>query len=200
LRGGDEQAFRLLVTLHQTALLRTAERFVGDIEAAREVVQETWMGFLSSLERFEGRSSVKTWLFRILVNKAKTRRLRDRRTVPFSRLVHAESAGDATMHADCFTGPDDPAGAGHWRQGPAPWRESPESLVMNGETMRIVKEAIELLPEAQGMVMFLRDIQGLTADEVCRALGVTPGNQRVLLHRARTRTRAAISRIFGNAI
>lgn len=158
------------------------------------------MGFLQSLDRFEGRSSVKTWLFRILANKAKTRRVRERRCVPFSQLVSTECAGDEPVDPAWFTGPDDPAGAGHWTQGPAPWKQCPETLVMDGETMRIVRAAIEALPRAQGLVMFLRDIHGLSADEVCEILNVTPVHQRVLLHRARTKARAAISRILGNAI
>jgi RNA polymerase sigma-70 factor (ECF subfamily) len=146
---------------------------------AEEVVQETWLAVIRGLDRFEGRSSLKTWIFRILSNIASTRGLRERRTTPFCSL-----AGDG---ADQFE-PN-----GHWRVAPTPW-EAPADAAVSAEIRELVWAAIEALPASQRAVVALRDVEGWSAADTCAALGLSDGNMRVLLHRARTRLRAALDR------
>ena len=194
LRRGDEAAFvRLVETLHGS-MLRLAIVHVGDRAVAEEVVQEAWLGVLQQLDRFEGRSSLKTWVLRIVSNRAKTRAVRERRTVPFSALAGGDlEADEPAVEPDRFL----PAGhrwAGHWASPPASWREVPEELLLSRETMAEVERAVATLPAAQRAVLVLRDVEGLTAAEACQLLGLTEGNQRVLLHRGRSKVRATLER------
>jgi RNA polymerase sigma-70 factor, ECF subfamily len=189
LRAGDEAAFVQAVDTYGASLMRVAALYVRDRAVVQEVVQETWLGVLRGIDRFEGRSSFKTWLFRILTNTAKTRGVREGRTVPFAALSAADD-DEPSVSADQFLGPDT-AWPGHWAIGPAPW-ETPLDVLLTGETRELLREAIEQLPEAQRRVVALRDVEGWSADEVCSALEISEANQRVLLHRGRTRLRAAI--------
>jgi RNA polymerase sigma-70 factor (ECF subfamily) len=194
LRRGDEAAFaRLVETLHGS-MLRLAMVHVGDRAVAEEVVQEAWLGVLQQLDRFEGRSSLKTWVLRIVSNRAKTRAVRERRTVPFSALAGGDlEAEEPAVDPDRFL----PAGhrwAGHWASPPASWREVPEELLLSRETMAEVERAVATLPAAQRTVLVLRDVEGLSAAEACQLLGLTEGNQRVLLHRGRSKVRATLER------
>ena len=199
LRRGDEAAFvRLVETLHGS-MLRLAMLHVGDRAVAEEVVQEAWLGVLPLLDRFEGRSSLKTWVLRIVSNRAKTRAVRERRTVPFSALAGGNlEADEPAVEPDRFL----PAGhrwAGHWASPPASWREVPEELLLSQETMAEVERAVATLPAAQRAVLVLRDVEGLSAAEACQLLGLTEGNQRVLLHRARSKVRATLERYLDAA-
>lgn len=191
LRAGDEAAFVTLVRRHQAALLRLARTFVRDRAVAEEVVQETWLAVLNGIERFEGRASLKTWIFQILANRARTRAVRERRSAPFSSLAGPDDDDDAVLDAERFR-PGDHRWAGHWAAAPADWSTLPEERVLGRETLACVREAIAGLPPRQAHVLVLRDVEGWDAGEVCAALGLTDGNQRILLHRARGRVRAAL--------
>jgi RNA polymerase sigma-70 factor, ECF subfamily len=194
LRRGEEAAFTRLVTSLHGSMLRVAMIHLGDRSAAEEVVQEAWVGVLRQLDRFEGRSSLKTWILRIVSNQAKTRALRERRSVPFSALAApGRDADEPAVAPDRFL----PAGhrwAGHWASPPRSWREIPEDLLLSREAMGEIRGAIDRLPAAQRQVLVLRDVDGLTAPEACQLLGLSEGNQRVLLHRARAKVRAALER------
>jgi RNA polymerase sigma-70 factor (ECF subfamily) len=189
-RGGDEEAFALLVRRYSPMLLRLARMYVPTDALAEDVVQETWVAVVRGLERFEGRSSFKTWLFRILVNRAKTRGVREHRSIPFA------SVGSATSDEDGDEGPTvDPArftSEGAWTSAPADWHDDPEAALDSAEALRIAREAIAELPERQKIVITLRDLEGLSSDEVRNVLDLTETNQRVLLHRARTKVRKAL--------
>jgi RNA polymerase sigma-70 factor, ECF subfamily len=189
LREGDESAFAELIDAYGATMLRVAQMFVRDRATAEEVVQETWLAVLNGIDRFEERSSLKTWLFRILTNRAKTRGQRDGRQVPFSALA---GAGDdePSVDPDRFFGPDS-AEPGAWAAPPRAW---PQDRVLAKETLGVIQMAIEELPEAQREVIRLRDVEGWTPMEVADALEITDGNQRVLLHRARSKVRAALER------
>ncbi|MCG8467271.1 MAG: sigma-70 family RNA polymerase sigma factor [Gemmatimonadetes bacterium] len=199
LRGGEEEAFATLVDRYQTALIRVATKYVRDPVAAADVAQETWIGFIDSLDRFEGRCSLQTWLFRILFNKAQSRVQRDRRIVPFSTLVSDEtSASFSAVDPTRFTTGGDAAADGHWLSAPPSWKTDPSEILEQKDAVELVERAIGELPEAQGTVMILRDVEGWSSEEVCNALEITPTNQRVLLHRARTRVRRALSERYGD--
>jgi RNA polymerase sigma-70 factor (ECF subfamily) len=189
LRGGDEQAFAHLVSRHHAAMLRVARNYVACAAIAEEVVQETWLGVLRGLDRFEGRSSLKTWIFRILTNTAKTRAQREGRTVPFSSLQSPGTVPEPAVDADRFRPDDHPRWPGHWDSPP---EALPEERLVAAETRAHLDAAIAALPASQRAVITLRDVQGWTSEEVCNALGVTETNQRVLLHRARSKVRAAL--------
>jgi len=189
LRRGDETAFVALVALYGVPLLRLARTFVRDGAVAEEVVQETWLAVLNGIDGFEGRSSLKTWIFQILSNRAKTRAVRERRSAPFSALA-ADDDG-AAVDADRFRG-EGHRWVGHWAAAPADWRHLPEDRLLSKETLARVREAIETLPPRQADVLVLRDVEGWAPDEVCDALGISDGNQRILLHRARSKVRAAL--------
>jgi RNA polymerase sigma-70 factor, ECF subfamily len=193
LRSGDERAFEALVARYYPTMLAVALQHVRTRAVAEEVVQEAWLGVLKGLDRFEGRSSLKTWILRILVNTAKTRGVREARTVPYSSL--APEGEEPAVEPDRFRGPDDPF-PGHWRAYPGDWHQLPDEALTQGETLKVVLGAIEALPAAQRTVIALRDIQGCEAEEVCALLDVSEGNQRVLLHRARSKVRAALERHF----
>ncbi len=190
LRRGEESAFVQLLERYQGAMLRLARLYVGDWTTAEEVVQETWLGALRGLDRFEGRSSLKTWLFTILTNRAKTRAVRDGRTIPFSVLEETESPEPA-VDPERFHPLDHPA-AGHWVSLPQPWRELPETRLLADETRERLQAAIEALPPMQRTVLTLRDVEGWSPEEVCNTLAISETNQRVLLHRARAKVRSAL--------
>jgi RNA polymerase sigma-70 factor (ECF subfamily) len=184
LKAGDETAFVDLVHAHHAVLLRVAMTYVSSRAVAEEVVQETWLGVLKGLARFEGRSSLKTWIFKIAANIARTRAVREGRCLPFSSLPGSDD--EPSVDPDRFF-------PGHWARGPASW-EIPEGRLLSGETRNVILAAIEQLPTAQRLVVTLRDVEGWSADETCQALDVSDGNQRVLLHRARSKLRAALER------
>ena len=191
LRRGDETAFVELVRRHGAALLRLARTFVRDRAVAEEVVQETWLAVLDGIDRFEGRSSLKTWIFQILSNRAKTRAVRERRSAPFSSLAAADEDDESAVDADRFR-PEGHRWVGHWAAAPADWSALPEERLLGGETLEHVHAAIETLPPRQAEVLVLRDVEGWSPDEVCAALQISDGNQRILLHRARSKVRAAL--------
>jgi RNA polymerase sigma-70 factor, ECF subfamily len=191
LRRGDEEAFTRLVECYSPSLLRVAITFVPSRAVAEEVVQETWVGVLDGVGRFEGRSLFKTWLFQILVNRAKSRGVRERRYVPFASTTSegSEGGGEEAVEASRFHAD------GHWRQPPRQWdRHTPERLLLGREALEQIERAIGALPDQQRQVITLRDVEGLEAGEVCNMLEISETNQRVLLHRARARVRQALER------
>lgn len=194
LRAGDERAFEELIERNHGTMLAVARTYVKTQAVAEEVVQEAWLGVLKGLDRFEGRSSLKTWALRILVNTAITRGVREARSVPFSSLA-PEGDDEPAVDRDRFGQPGGPF-PGHWTSAPGAWNQLPEETLLGHETLGVVKAAIAGLPEAQQRVISLRDIEGWDAEEVCDALELSPGNQRVLLHRARSRVRSALERHF----
>ena len=187
LRRGDERAFTALVDAYTSSLLHVAQGFVRTHAVAEEVVQETWLAVLSGIDRFEGRSSLRTWIFRILTNKAKTRGEREARSVPFSTLEGDE--GEPVVPEDRFR-PAEDRWAGHWASPPRP--VPPEARLLSAELRGRLEDALAALPPAQRIVVSLRDVEGWDAAEVCEALGLSEGNQRVLLHRGRSKLRAAL--------
>lgn len=188
-RGGDEEAFALLVGRYSPMLLRLARMYVPTDALAEDVVQETWVAVVRGLERFEGRSSFKTWLFRILVNRAKTRGVREHRSIPFASVG---SAGDEDGDEGPTVDPARFSSEGAWTSAPADWHDDPEAALDSAEALRIARAAIDELPERQKIVITLRDLEGLSSDEVRNVLDLTETNQRVLLHRARTKVRKAL--------
>jgi RNA polymerase sigma-70 factor (ECF subfamily) len=176
-------------------MLRVALTYVPSRAVAEEVVQEAWLAALRGIDDFEGRSSLKTWLFRILTNLAIKGGGRERRSAPFSALSAADRDGPV-VDPDRFLPADHDRWPGHWALAPAPW-PTPEEGLLSAEARAVVAAAIAELPEAQRTVISLRDVEGWGADEVCAALEISAGNQRVLLHRARTTVRAAIERYYG---
>jgi RNA polymerase sigma-70 factor (ECF subfamily) len=192
LKRGDESVFADLVDAYSPGLMRMAQMFVRDRAVAEEVVQETWLGVLRGIDRFEGRSSLKTWIFRILMNTAKTRGQRESRSVPFSAAVGDD---EPSVDPDRFLGPDHRFPGG-WMMGPSEW-QTPEQELLEGETLEAILHAIDQLPDAQRAVITMRDVEGFPPEEVSEALGITDGNQRVLLHRARSKVRGAIEEHLG---
>lgn len=195
LRAGDEMAFRELVTCHDRPMRRIALSYVRTPSVADEVVQETWLAIIQGLGRFEGRSSLKTWMFRILVNRAQSRGVREQRTMPFSSLSVDDDEDGPTVDPDRFL-PAGHAAAGYWSVTPSRFFELPEDRMLAEETSALVAAAIEKLPDRQRRVITLRDIEGWDADEVCQGLGLSAANQRVLLHRARAAVRAGLEEYF----
>lgn len=193
LRAGDERAFEGLVERYHGTMLAVARTYVKTRASAEEVVQDAWLGVLNGLDRFEGRSSLKTWIMRIVVKTALTRGAREARSLPFSSL--APEGAEPAVSPERFRGADD-GFPGHWNRYPRDWQSFPEDVVLGRETLGIVLDAIDRLPEGQRLVITLRDVQGWTSDEVCTALELSSGNQRVLLHRARSRVRAALEGHF----
>jgi RNA polymerase sigma-70 factor (ECF subfamily) len=200
LRRGDERAFETLLDRYHQALLRHAMLYVRDPDAAEEVVQDTWLGLLRGPERLEERASLKTWLFHILANRARTRAAREEPSVPFSALA-ADAVGpdEPAVDPERFLPADHPRAPGHWTSPPRDWRDSPESWLLSRETCACLKAAIDQLLPSQRSVVTLRDVEGWTAGEVCGHLGLTETHQRVLLHRARSRVRRAMERYFSKA-
>ncbi len=192
LRDGDEAAFRDLVRRFSPSMLRVAMMYVSSRAVAEEVVQEAWLGVIAGIDRFEGRSSLRTWIFRILTNTAKTRGQREGRSVPFSSLAGPDEGDDEpAVPADRFLGPDH-RWAGHWASSPRNPRDVPEAELLGTEARERIAAAIDALPENQRTVITLRDVDGFDADEASEILGISDGNQRVLLHRARAKVRAAL--------
>jgi RNA polymerase sigma-70 factor, ECF subfamily len=193
LRAGDEASFSLLIERYHAPLLRLAQMYVQNRAAAEEAVQETWLGVIQGLDRFEGRSSLKTWIFRILTNRAKTKGEREGRTIPFSAAFSADAdPGEAAVDPSRFHPAEHERWPGHWTARPANWDEMPEDRLLARETHSRILAAVEALPPSQREVITLRDIDGWTSDEVCNVLGITETNQRVLLHRARSKVRRAL--------
>src|SRR5436309_8724151 len=184
LRRGEEPAFATLIADHSPMLVRVARMYVATDAVAEEVAQETWLGVLNGIDRFEGRSSLKTWIFRILVNRAKTRGERESRSVPFSSLERED--GEPAVDPDRF-GAD-----GAWSSPPRSWEGEPEARLLAGEARSVIDAEIAKLPPVQGQVITLRDLEGFDAAEVRDLLDLTDGNQRVILHRARSRVRRAL--------
>jgi RNA polymerase sigma-70 factor (ECF subfamily) len=189
LRARDAAAYRALVGAHQGALIRLAQTYVPSRAVAEEVVQDTWIAVVRGIDRFEGRSSLKTWIFRILANQARTRGERERRTVPVSSLGAELGDDEPAVSVERFMGP---AGRGMWAQPVERWSEQPELSALSGETLAFVETTMQSLPEHQRRVLELRDIEGWTSREVCELLDLSEVNQRVLLHRARSKVRASL--------
>jgi RNA polymerase sigma-70 factor (ECF subfamily) len=186
----DEDAFARLVDELSPGMLRLARLYVSTDAAAEDVVQEAWLGVLKGVDGFEGRSTLKTWIFRILVNTAKTRGARDSRSVPFSSLHDsADARGEPALDADRFLPEDHDRYPRHWAIGPTPW---PERATETAESLALLRATVDALPPAQREVITLRDIVGCTAEETCNALDLSETNQRVLLHRARAKVRSAL--------
>jgi RNA polymerase sigma-70 factor, ECF subfamily len=190
LRAGDERAFIILVRRHHAAMLRVACSFVPNVAVAEEVVQDTWVGVLRGIGGFEGRSSFRTWLFRILVNRARTAGARERRTIAVGDSA-AVGESEAAVAASRFDGD------GGWLAPPERWVEEAEDRLEAGKLADFIRTAVEGLPDRQRQVVTLRDIEGLTGEEVCGVLEISESNQRVLLHRGRSRLRQAIETGFG---
>jgi len=188
LKTGDEQTFEALARHHSPAMLRLAMAYVRDRETAEDVVQETWITFLRTLDRFQGRSSLRTWLFGILTNVARARRRRDSRLVTFTSLLGLDGADSRrpTVERARFTRD------GTWRTPPPSWAELPEQVLESRETLAEVQSAIDGLPPKLREVIVLRDVVGWEADEVCDLLRISAGNQRIRLHRARAAVRQVL--------
>jgi len=193
LRRGEEAAFVELIDRHGASLARLARTFIRDRAVAEEVVQETWLAVLNGIDRFEGRSSLKAWIFQILSNRARTRAVREGRSAPFSAFGGDGADNEAAVDADRFHG-EEHRWLGHWAAAPSDFSQLPEERLLGQETLALVYDAIRMLPQRQADVIVLRDVEGWQPDEVCAALGITDGNQRILLHRARSKVRAALER------
>ena len=184
LRAGDEAAFVALVEQYHTSMVRLASTFVPNRAVAEEVVQDAWLGVLRGLDAFEGRASLRTWLFRILVNRARSTGVREHRSIP-------------TPMDDPAVDPSRFASDGHWVEPPVPWTEEVENRLAAVDTVDRIRSLVEELPALQRQVITLRDMEGLSAGEVCELLQISEGNQRVLLHRARARIRRILARELG---
>ncbi|MDP9343251.1 MAG: sigma-70 family RNA polymerase sigma factor [Actinomycetota bacterium] len=197
LRGGDEAAFAALVDRHGGSMLRVAMTWVSTRAVAEEVVQETWLGVLNGLDRFEGRSSLKTWIFRILSNTAKKRAVREGRSIPVSSFLEpGDERDEPTVDPRRFAGPE-ARYPGGWTLPPRSWDRVPEDQLLSAETLARVRVAIDSLPPVQRQVIAMRDVEGLSSAEVCNVLELSETNQRVILHRARGRVRRALERYLG---
>ena len=198
LRDGDEAAFAELVDRWSPAMLRIARAYVATAQSAEDAVQDAWLGVLRGLSRFEGRSSLRTWVFTILVNQARTRGAREARTVPIADLGRDDGMGP-TVDPDRFQGPSDPHPGG-WKPGarPAGWEGQPEGRALAGEALQLLASALTTLPPRQRTVVTLRDMQGLTPEEACAVLGITAANQRVLLHRGRAALRRVLEDYYSS--
>jgi RNA polymerase sigma-70 factor (ECF subfamily) len=190
LRAGDEAAMSQLVDRWSPSMLRVARSFVDSPQSAEDVVQDAWLGMLSGLAAFEGRSSLRTWTFSILVNRARTRGAREARTLPRSPLA----TGDEPAADDLLAGPGgEPVRTWSSIDAQSRWDTAPESVVLSKETLFQLDRALSALPSRQRQVVTMRDVCGMSAEEVCAALDITPANQRVLLHRARAILRTALA-------
>jgi RNA polymerase sigma-70 factor (ECF subfamily) len=189
LRAGDEATFLAIVEKNHWAMIRVAMGYVASEGVAEEVVQDAWVGILQGLGKFEGRCPLRAWMFRILTNRAKMRGGQEARSVPFSALESESSEGEQ-WPVETFRSPDDPRGPGHWARDPERWTDE---RLADAEALFRIRAEIEKLPPNQRQVMTLRDIEDWDSAEVCEALGISEANQRVLLHRARTRVRRALA-------
>jgi RNA polymerase sigma-70 factor, ECF subfamily len=193
LRAGDEAAFVTLVQRYNAGMIRLARIYVKDGSVAEEVAQEAWLGVLRGLEGFRARSSLKTWIFRIVLNCARSRAVREQRSIPFSAASEAMSEGaEPAVDSSRFRGPDDPYYGG-WMSFPPSWGQAPEQRVLSREVRQLIAAAVDQLPPAQREVVVMRDVQGWTSEEVCQLLHVSESNQRVLLHRGRSKLRCALA-------
>ena len=193
LRQGDDAAFVALVERYHNSLVRLASSFLDDRAAAEDVAQETWLAVLRGVNRFAGRSSLKTWIFRILMNRARTRASREARSVPCSSLGDpSDGSPEPAVDLGRFFPPDHPQWPGGWAAPPASWSDIPEERFLAEETQVRVRAAIDALPASQRLVITLRDVEGLDAEDVQRVLGIGEVNQRVMLHRARSKVRRAL--------
>ena len=199
LSRGDADAFAALVDRHSLAMIRVAMAYVPSRAAAEEVVQETWIAVMRGIDRFEGRSSLKTWIFRILTNVAMRSGARERRSVPFSALARAEDTGEPSVDPDRFLPADHELFPGHWAIMPTRW-PTPEDGLLAAEIREVIATAIAELPPAQRTVIALRDVEGWSSEEVREALEISAGNQRILLHRARSRVRSAVESYYGAVV
>lgn len=198
LRQGDGDAFGRLVDQYHTRLRRVARLYVSNRAVADEVVQDTWEGVIQGIWAFEGRSSLRTWIFRILINHAKTRAVREGRTVPFGGVAADDVGGpEAAVSPEHFRLEDRPTEGGHWTSLSRDIETSPEGRLLSREAGERLQQAIDALPPNQRIVLTLRDIEGCSTEEVCNALGIRETNGRVLLHRARARVRAALEPYLG---
>lgn len=193
LRAGDERAFAGLVDRYSPSMLAVARTHVASHEIAEDVVQDTWLALLKGLDGFEGRASLRTWLFRVLVNIAKTRGVREKRSTPVDLSERGPSVSPDRFQPADAEWPD------HWVRFPMPWRDTPEHSLLSGEALDLVRRELARLPEQQRVVVSLRDVDGYDADEVCALLDLTAANQRVLLHRGRARIREALAGYFVGA-
>jgi RNA polymerase sigma-70 factor, ECF subfamily len=193
--AGDDRAFSELVGRYSGQLLRVAQMYVSSRAVAEEVVQETWLGVMKGAERFEGRSSVKTWLFRILANIARTRGRKEARSIPFSSAAGPEDADEPLLDPSRFQSAQGQR-PNWWAAPPSAW-PTPEDSLLQGEALKVILSEIEKLPDSQREVVTLRDVEGWSSKEVRNALEITDTNQRVLLHRGRTKLRAALEAYFG---
>ncbi|MFI6600582.1 RNA polymerase sigma factor [Nonomuraea sp. NPDC050536] len=182
LRAGDEEMFAALLDTWSGGMLRVARSHVSTDHSAEEVVQDTWLAVIGGIDRFEGRSSVKTWVYRILVNTAKKRGVRESRTLPWSAFEHDGNDLGSLQ-------------AGDWKEVPAAW-PTPEGEALASEVRGLIAEALTRLPPRQRIVIILRDVEGCSSDEVCEILEISPANQRVLLHRARVFVRGWLADYF----
>lgn len=196
LRRGEESAFAEIVTGWSPMMLRIARGHVSTDASCEEVVQDTWAAVVRGLHRFEGRSSLRTWVFRILVNLAKTRGVRESRSVPMSSYLATDDS-EPTVDPDRFRRPDDEYPR-HWTTAgqPVQWVSGPEQSAVDAETRRLLGQALADLPERQRTVVTLRDVHGMSGPEVCPLLGISAANQRVLLHRGRARLRAVLEQYY----
>jgi RNA polymerase sigma-70 factor (ECF subfamily) len=197
LRVGDETAFMMLVERYQPAMLRIARMYVSTHAVAEDVVQDAWVGVLKGLDGFEGRSSLRTWIFRILVNTAKTRGQREARSLPFSSVWAADPEGEPSVDPDRFLPLSHPSSSGAWAEPPVEWESTPEERLLSKEALTEVSRAIEALPPNQREVIRLRDVLGWPSSDIRNALDISETNQRVLLHRARANVRRALESYLG---
>jgi len=196
LREGNEDAFVTLMERYHAPMLRLASMYVSK-GMAEEVVQDAWLGVLKGIHRFEARSSLKTWIFRILMNRTKTRAHREGRSIPFSSLGDpAAEPAEPSVDPDRFLDANDPRWPNHWRTPPQSWGESPEDRLLSQETLTYLQQAVDALPPSQREVITLRDMEECTSAEVCDILSISDANQRVLLHRARSKVRRALEQYF----
>jgi RNA polymerase sigma-70 factor (ECF subfamily) len=192
LKAGDEEAFRELLARHHSHLLRFARTFVKSPATAEEVVQETWLAVLKSLDGFAARSSLKSWIYAIVANRARTRAVRDGRMVLFSEASSDRDSDEPAVDPSRFNA------AGYWDQPPRPWDDlTPERLASSTQIRERLTTALEALPESQRAVVVLRDVEGCSSDEACNILGISETNQRVLLHRGRSRLRRLLEPLMG---
>ena len=196
LRAGDECAFRDLYARTYPMMKRVARAYVASDAVAEEIVQETWMAVVTGIDRFEGRSALGTWIFSILTNQAKTHSARESRALPFSSVA-VRDANEPAVDPDRFQ-KDEDAWPGHWATPPRPWQK-PERRLLSLEARGHLKAALAQLPDRQRLIVGLRDIEGHSAAEVCDRLGLSRENQRVLLHRGRSRLRAALEEYLETA-
>lgn len=198
LRRGDEEAFERIVTAWSASMLTLARGFVSTDASAEEVVQDTWLAVVRGIDRFEGRSAVRTWAYRILVNIAKTRGVRETRVRPWSSSGTDHETGPS-LDPSLFRGPGD-AWPGHWRVAPLAWpaEAGVEDSILAGEVRGELGRHVQALPERQRLVLIMRDVLGHSSEEVCQVLDLSPGNQRILLHRARTTLRSALAGYLGH--